>query len=156
MPLYFAYGSNMDVGAMQSRCPEARVIGSARLAKHRFILMGRSGYATVRRDLTSTVHGVLFDLALSDIPALDRYEDVAHGLYRKAIQPVIPGAGASRQALIYLGTDETDGGIPPDDYMEGIVAAARAATLPVAYVAGLEALVPRASRASRFRRRVEP
>lgn len=142
--LYFAYGSNMDVAAMAQRCPRSRPLGLARLMRHRFYLMGRTGYASVRRDPGATVHGVLFDLALTDVPALDVYEDVAHGLYTKAQQPVVLGAGASRRALLYYGADESEGGTPPASYMEGVVAAARTAALPPAYVAGLERHLPRA------------
>ena len=35
------------------------------------------GHATVVRDPNSETHGVLYDLALSDVPALDRYEEVS-------------------------------------------------------------------------------
>ena len=76
MPLYFAYGANMDAGAMAARCPRSTLIGQGRLNRHRFIIM-REGYASVVRDPTSTVWGVLWDLALADVPALDRYEGVA-------------------------------------------------------------------------------
>ena len=141
--LYFAYGSNMDAAAMRVRCPRSRPVGLARLMRHRFYLMGRTGYASVRRDPRATVHGVLFDLALADVPALDRYEDVGHGLYTKAQQPVVLGEGASRRALLYYGADESEGGTPPVGYMEGVVAAARAAALPPAYVSGLETHLPR-------------
>jgi hypothetical protein len=30
MPLYFAYGSNMDAAAMRSRCPNSAALGTAR------------------------------------------------------------------------------------------------------------------------------
>ena len=143
MPLYFAYGSNMDLLAMRTRCPKARALGVARLARHRLVLMGRTGYASVQREPSGTVHGLLFDLALSDVGPLDRYEDVAHGLYGKTWQPVLPAGSGARQAMIYVGTDETEGGTPPPGYMEGIVAAARAAALPPAYVARLETMLPR-------------
>ena len=141
MPLYFAYGSNMDEAALRTRCFKARALGVARLARHRFVLMG-NGWASVRRDAGSDVHGVLFDLALSDIGPLDRYEDVADGLYVKAIQPVIRAGGQPCQALVYLGTDEKTGGMPRPGYMEGIVAAAHAVALPPPYVAMLERMAP--------------
>ena len=35
------------------------------------------------RDPRRTIWGLLWDLALSDVPALDRYEGVAGGLYVK-------------------------------------------------------------------------
>ncbi len=143
MPLYFAYGSNMDLAAMRLRCPKARPLGRARLPRHRFGLMGKTGYATMQPEPSSTVHGLLFELALSDVAPLDRYEGVAHGLYGKVWQPVLPAGGGACQAMIYVGTDVTVGGTPPPGYMEGIVAAARAAALPSDYVASLETMLPR-------------
>jgi hypothetical protein len=144
MPLYFAYGSNMDEAAMRARCPGARALGRARLPRHRFVLMG-NGYASVHRDPRTEVHGVLFDLKLSDVPPLDRYEEVTRGLYTKVVQPVIRDGGAPCSALIYFGTDRTTGGTSPTGYMEAIVAAARTAGLPVAHIAALEALTPERS-----------
>ena len=70
MPLYFAYGSNMDVNAMGRRCPRSKALGLARLERHRLAVM-REGWLTAARNPSSAVHGVLWDLALSDIAALD-------------------------------------------------------------------------------------
>ncbi|MEA2841221.1 MAG: hypothetical protein QOF41_2551 [Methylobacteriaceae bacterium] len=135
MPLYFAYGSNMDVAAMARRCPASRPLGIARLARHRFAIL-QAGYATVVRDATATVHGLLYDLALADVPALDRYEDIAGGLYRKVIQPVLRKGGCPVQALVYLGAGPIEGR-PRPGYMEGVIEAARTAGLPAAYLAFL-------------------
>ncbi len=102
MPLYFAYGSNMDVDGMRARAPNSRPLGPARLPRARFIIM-QGGYASFMRDPLRTVHGVLWDLALSDVRLLDRYEDIASGLYRKIQQPVLREAGGSARALVYVG-----------------------------------------------------
>ena len=144
MPPYFAYGSNMDEAAMRSRCPRARVLGTARLARHRFALMG-NGYASVRPDPEADVHGILYELAASDTASLDDYEDVAGGLYVKAVLPVTGGDGAVHDALVYLGTDPTAGRAIHAGYMEDIAAAAEVHALPGAYVAALRALVPLAA-----------
>ena len=130
MPLYFAYGANMDAAAMASRCPVSRLVGGGHLPRHRFIIM-REGYASVVRDPARTVWGVLWDLALDDVPALDRYEGVAGGLYAKANLPVTTGAGV-RRALIYLGRS-TAPGRPRPGYLDAVLAAAQAARLPPAY-----------------------
>jgi hypothetical protein len=92
MPLYFAYGSNMDVEAMRARCPRSTPLGAARLARHRFFIM-QGGYASVMADPRRQVCGVLWDLALGDVRALDAYEDVKGGLYRKITQPVLRRPG---------------------------------------------------------------
>lgn len=139
MPLYFAYGSNMDAAAMAARCPASRALGPARLMRHRFAII-REGYATVRPDPRRTVWGVLWDLALADVPALDRYESIATGLYGKIVQPVVTAAGP-RRALVYVARTR-EAGQPGPGYMEGVVAAARAAGLPADYVRDLEALLP--------------
>ncbi|MCJ2117774.1 gamma-glutamylcyclotransferase [Methylobacterium sp. J-001] len=131
MPLYFAYGANMDATAMALRCPVSRLIGCGRLPGYCFIIM-REGYASVVRDSARVVHGVLWELALDDIPALDRYEGVAGGLYAKATLPVTTASGVKR-ALIYLGRS-TASGRPRPGYLEAVVAAAQAAQLPPAYI----------------------
>ncbi|HEV7438131.1 MAG TPA: gamma-glutamylcyclotransferase [Methylobacterium sp.] len=136
MPLYFAYGANMDAAAMALRCPASRLIGRGQLHRHRFIIM-REGYASVIRDPVRTVWGVLWDLSLADVPALDRYEGVAGGLYSKSSQPVVTQGGIKR-ALIYFGRS-TAPGAPRPGYLEAVLRAAEAAQLPPAYVRDLRA-----------------
>jgi hypothetical protein len=134
MPLYFAYGSNMDVEAMRSRCPQARPIGLARLERHRLAVMSE-GWLTAVRSTRSAVYGLLWDLTLADVPALDRYEGVSRGLYVKAVQPVVAEGGPKR-ALIYFGANAGPGVAKPA-YLAGVIAAARACGAPTE---GLEAL----------------
>ncbi len=132
MPLYFAYGANMDAAAMALRCPASRLIGRGRLNRHRFFIM-KEGWASVRRDPQGTVWGVLWDLALGDVPALDRYEGVSGGLYVKAYQPITSETGGTKRALIYLGRSAVSGQ-PRPDYMEAVVTAGEAAQLPPPYL----------------------
>ncbi|HEX2726911.1 MAG TPA: gamma-glutamylcyclotransferase family protein [Beijerinckiaceae bacterium] len=139
MPVYFAYGSNMDTSAMAARCPASRQLGPARLAGRRFVI-SREGYASVVRDPRHTVWGLLWDIAFADMPALDRYESVASGLYVKLNQPVLAAYG-SRRALIYVARSGGTGQ-PRPGYLEGVVAAARAAALPEAYIREIEAWSP--------------
>jgi gamma-glutamylcyclotransferase (GGCT)/AIG2-like uncharacterized protein YtfP len=136
--LYFAYGSNMDTKAMRALCPKSRPLGLARLAKHRIFVM-EEGYASVRADAGAIVHGVLYDLALSDVPALDRYEEVSRGLYRKVTQPVLRMGAAQVRALIYVGRSQMEA-VPRPDYWRTILTAARDWALPQAYISRLEAL----------------
>jgi hypothetical protein len=139
MPLYFAYGSNMDRTAMAARCPASKPLGSARLVRHRFIVTGE-GYASVLRDPRRTVWGLLWDMAFADMPALDRYESVASGLYVKLAQPVITGGGV-RRALIYVARSQA-AGQPRPGYLEGVLTAAREAGLPDDYVREIAAWSP--------------
>ncbi len=146
MPLAFAYGSNMDEAAMRTRCPASRPVGLARLARHRFVVT-RDGYASVLPDPRRQVWGVLWDLSLADVPLLDRYESVGTGLYAKITQPVLTPRGP-RRAIVYVGRSR-ERGPPRPGYMEGVVAAARAAGLPADYLRELEAFLPAGAPAAR-------
>ncbi|MBB4198189.1 hypothetical protein CCR94_08680 [Rhodoblastus sphagnicola] len=128
MPLTFAYGSNMSVADMTARCPRAKRLGLARLAKFRFALLP-NGFATVVRDPAALTHGVLWEVSFGDLAALDRYEGVAEGGYEKIVLPVIRETGFAR-ALVYIGRPDADRERAPPGYMEAIVAAAVAQGLP--------------------------
>ena len=137
MPLYFAYGSNMDASAMARRCPRSKALGPARLLRHRLAVM-REGWLTIARDPRSAVHGVLWELALADVPALDRYEGLARGLYVKLIQPVVAERGP-RQAIVYFGAN-VGPGAARHDYIADVIAAARSWPLPAEAIEALERL----------------
>jgi hypothetical protein len=140
MPLYFAYGSNMDIDAMARRCPRSKALGLARLKRHRLAVM-REGWLTAVRDSTSGVHGVLWDLALSDIAPLDRYEGVPQGLYAKRTQAVI-AEGSPKQAIVYFGANAGPG-VARSDYIAEVLSAARSWPLPAEGVAALESVARR-------------
>ncbi|HEY1941238.1 MAG TPA: gamma-glutamylcyclotransferase family protein [Roseiarcus sp.] len=157
MPLCFAYGSNMDVAAMGGRCPRSRPLGLARLMRHRLAIM-REGWLTATRDAGATVEGVLWDVALADMRALDRYEGLSEGLYVKAAQPVMVAGGAKR-ALVYFGANAGPGVARPD-YIAGVLAAAREWGLSAASIACLERFAAQAGapagQASAEPKRVRP
>jgi gamma-glutamylcyclotransferase (GGCT)/AIG2-like uncharacterized protein YtfP len=105
------------------------------------LLSDGGGYATVAADPAGVVHGVLWDIALADMRALDAYEDIARGLYRKIIQPVLRAEGGAARALVYVG--RAGGAAKPlTGYMEGVIAAARAWNLPERYIQELEGISP--------------
>jgi AIG2-like family len=130
----------MDVSAMAGRCPRSKPLGLARLERHRLAVM-REGWLTAVRDPVSAVHGVLWDLALSDIAALDRYESLSQGLYAKLTQAIIAECGAKR-AIIYVGANAGPGALRPA-YIAEVLAAARSWPLPGEGVAALERLARR-------------
>jgi len=107
MPRYFAYGSNMDRAAMASRCPDAEALGAARLDSHRFFI-ARAGYASVEPRPGAAVYGVLWRVSARDLAALDAYENVAGGLYRRATLSVRHGNERLR-AVVYIARDQRPG-----------------------------------------------
>ena len=119
---------------MARRCPRSKALGLARLERHRLAVM-REGWLTAAREPRSAVHGVLWDLALSDIAALDRYEGLPQGLYAKLTQAVVAERGP-KQAIVYFGANAGPGAARPA-YLAEVLAAARSWPLPGE---GLEAL----------------
>jgi len=120
---------------MARRCPASRPLGPARLMRHRFVILPQ-GYGSVVPDFRGTVHGVLWAVGLADMASLDRYENVAAGLYRKTIHSVLKTGGSSARAILYIGRGE--GGRPQPSYMQAVIAAARDWALPESYVRELE------------------
>jgi hypothetical protein len=138
MTLYFAYGANMEQGAMRVRCPGATVLGTARLSGWRYVIA--SGYGSVERAAGRAVFGVLWRLTPRDLAALNIFESLDSGLYRRAILTVEAGPKRER-ALVYIGRG---GGKPHPmpGYQERLVEAARGWRLPGRYVEELRRLVP--------------
>ena len=131
MPLYFAYGANMDRAAMAQRCPRSKPLGTARLENHALAIMVE-GWLTITPSPNAEVHGVLWDLAEADVAALDLFEDVPSGLYVKALLLV-----GEATALVYVGTNAGPGRARPD-YLAAVIAAARDWGLPTAPLAKLQ------------------
>jgi gamma-glutamylcyclotransferase (GGCT)/AIG2-like uncharacterized protein YtfP len=138
MTLYFAYGANMEREAMRRRCPGAAALGTARLSGWRYLIA--QGYGSVTRASGRSVFGVLWRLTPRDLAALNIFESLDSGLYRRAMLTVQAGAGA-RRVLVYVarrrGRDR-----PMPGYQERLVAAAEDWRLPARYVAELRRLAP--------------
>lgn len=99
---YFAYGSNLNKEQMKFRCPDAKVVGSLILPKARLMFRG---VADVECHDTDSVAGGVWDISKKDEKALDRYEGVSNGLYRKAyIKISVDGQAAD--CLIYVMCEE--------------------------------------------------
>ena len=137
--LHFAYGSNMDAAAMRRRCPGAEPLGTARLHNWRFVVT-RDGYASVTPSLGQVVHGVLWRLGPRDLAAVNVYEAVDSGLYRRRMLTVRHNGGCV-QALVYVGR-ENSLGRPRPGYQDTILTAAREWRLPQDYVRALERWKP--------------
>jgi hypothetical protein len=138
--LYFAFASNMVTAQMAERCPGAEPRGVAELKDHRF-RVGRRGYATVIGEPGATVYGILWELRPHHEAALDVYEGVRHGLYRKLWLTVRSTDRTEHRAIVYAAGDPARGNAVAG-YMEKVVAAAEAHGLPAAYIAELRNWLP--------------
>lgn len=77
---YFAYGSNLNVSRLLSRCPDAVIVGKAELKNYRLCFMtNNSGKVVanifeVGEKSKETVAGVVYELTKADKAILDTYE----------------------------------------------------------------------------------
>jgi hypothetical protein len=138
MTLYFAYGANMERAAMGARCPGAVALGTARLPGWRYVIA--TGYGSVAPAAGGAVFGVLWRLTPRDLAALNIFESLDSGLYRRVMLTVEAGA-ARQRALVYVGRG---GGKPRPmpGYQERLVAAAQEWRLPLTYIEELRRLAP--------------
>ena len=100
--LYIAYGSNLNLEQMASRCPTARVAGASLLTGHRLLFRGaRAGaVATVEPFEEGSVPVLVWEITPADEAALDRYEGFPF-LYRKERMRVKLN-GKTVTAMIYI------------------------------------------------------
>jgi hypothetical protein len=138
MTLYFAYGANMERAAMHARCGEATALGPAVLRGWRYVIA--NGYGSVTPEAGAQVCGVLWRLTPRDLAALNIFECLDSGLYRRATLSVEIGGRRSR-ALVYLARNGGKRRAMPG-YQERIIAAAEEWALPARYIAELRRLAP--------------
>lgn len=131
--LYFAYGANMQRGDMLRRCPGAVYVGRARLAHHTFRI-NTHGLATVAPALHELVHGVVWQINSVHAQALDAYEGLGYGLYRRAQGTVWLEQTGQRLPVMYYVAANNEPGYPRVDYLNEIIAAAERNGLHGMYV----------------------
>jgi gamma-glutamylcyclotransferase (GGCT)/AIG2-like uncharacterized protein YtfP len=136
--IYFAYGANMERAAMRRRCGAATPLGPAMLRGWRYVIA--QGYGSVAPAAGCCVFGVLWRLTPRDLAALNAFESLDSGLYRRAMLTVETGGGRAR-ALVYVGRRRRRNR-PMPGYQERLVAAAQDWRLPPRYIAELARLAP--------------
>ena len=117
--LYFAYGSNMDMQQMKTRCPSAKFVGLSNMKNFDYYIDDR-GVASLRPKVGATAFGILWDIRdPDDWRRLDFYEGVRHDYYRRHYIQDEDLAGDQRCA-VYISTTGTVGK-PRVGYQEKIV-----------------------------------
>jgi gamma-glutamylcyclotransferase len=83
--LYFAYGSNLSLLQMASRCPTSTYHSFGVLRGYRWII-GDRGYANVVKTKDEhVVYGMLYTLEPEDETLLDRAEGVPHAYFKREL-----------------------------------------------------------------------
>ncbi|MGH8917834.1 MAG: gamma-glutamylcyclotransferase [Actinomycetes bacterium] len=133
MPLYAAYGSNMDPAQMKERAPHSPMAGTGWLMGWR-LTFGGSDYAwegalaTVVEQPGSQVFVVLYDVPDQDVATLDRWEGGELGLHKKLRLRVHTLQGTELAWLYVL--DAYEGGLPSARYLGVMADAAEQAGAP--------------------------
>lgn len=120
---YIAYGSNLNVPQMRSRCPHATILGTANLKGWELLFKGSGtgAYLTIEPREGSTVPVVVWEVTAPDEAALDRYEGFPTFYYKKDIKIQYKGIRTGRRrtvtAFVYVMHEERQIGVPSSLYM---------------------------------------
>ncbi|GAB3295914.1 gamma-glutamylcyclotransferase [Parasphingorhabdus pacifica] len=137
VPLYAAYGSNMDPAQMMERAPHSPVAGTGWLKDWRLTFGGEDfgwegALATIVEEPGEQVFTVLYDVSPEDERQLDRWEGSELGLHKK-LRLRVDTLDGSVLAWLYV-VDAYEGGLPSARYIGVMADAAEAAGAPADYV----------------------
>jgi gamma-glutamylcyclotransferase (GGCT)/AIG2-like uncharacterized protein YtfP len=108
--LYWAYGSNLNVDAMRSRCPKAKPYKPLYINDGQLVFRGVADVEAVD-ERSSVVAGGLWMVTPECVAVLDRYEGVANSFYDKRYL-MLEINGKVKPALFYK-MNEAENGIHP-------------------------------------------
>ncbi len=142
MVLYAAYASNMDPTQMSRRAPHSPPAGSGWLPGWRLTFGGEElgwdgALATIVEDPTAAVFVMLYDVTDTDAQALEEWEGVDIGLYRR-LRVRVHSLTGEHSARVYV-LDGYEGGLPSTRYLGILAEAAERAGAPQDYVEALRA-----------------
>lgn len=85
--IYLAYGSNMSIEQMASRCPDAKMLKVMQLSGFKLEFKGENNraYATIVEDVNSEIPVMLWEITAKDEASLDQYEDYPNFYGKKYI-----------------------------------------------------------------------
>ena len=134
VPLYFAYGSNINLNQMAVRCPDAKVVEPAVLENYELLFRGNGssfGVATIAPKEGSQVQGLLWKITPYCEMSLDIYEGYPR-LYEKQAITLCTKSGKQVQAMVYVMTHEKERlpTMPTRSYYTGIQEGFRQNGLP--------------------------
>jgi len=119
--IYLAYGSNLHLGQMSRRCPDAKRLGTAMLQDYQLLFRGgqRGAVATVEPKKGNQVPVLLWTISPKDEQNLDYYEGYPF-LYRKETVTVNLD-GIPTKAMVYIMNDGRPLGGPSYTYYNTIL-----------------------------------
>lgn len=118
--LYIAYGSNLNLAQMASRCPSATIYAKGFLNNWELVYRGSNtnSHATIIRKPKSTVPVIVWKIQPADEYYLDIYEGYPHYYFKKDIMVYINGK--KRKAMVYIMDETQMPGRPSKQYINTI------------------------------------
>lgn len=118
--LYIAYGSNLNLAQMASRCPSAAIYAKGILNNWELVYRGSktNSHATIIRKPKSTVPVLVWEIQPDDENRLDIYEGYPHYYYKKDIMVYVEGK--KKKAMVYIMDEKHPPGKPSRRYIETI------------------------------------
>ena len=140
----FAYGSNMCSRRLCERTPSALPLGIGRLTGHKLMWHMAGGDGSAKCDIVATgraedvVWGVLYEIAASEKPLLDRAEGLGHSYHRKTVSVLHETGPIEAETYCAIAIDATRA--PYDWYHAYVLAGALEHGLPGDYAEALRTL----------------
>lgn len=121
--LYIAYGSNLNVGQMAHRCPDAESVGAGVIRDYRlaFKALGSSAFATIEPCAGESVPVAVWRISQRDEAVLDRYEGYPTHYGREQIEVWLEGdAGKTVSGLVYVMNPRAVTRLPSQGYYDAV------------------------------------
>lgn len=124
---YIAYGSNLNVQQMRFRCPDAKVVGTAKIKDYQLLFKGSKtgSYLTIEKKKGGMVPVAVWAVSKRDELALDRYEGFPNFYYKTEMELPVKCWKADKTktltAFVYIMHEERKLGIPSHAYVRTCV-----------------------------------
>ena len=128
---YIAYGSNLNLGQMEMRCPGAKAIGTAVIENYRLLFKGSGtgAYLTIEPAEGFKVPVAIWSVTAEDEARLDIYEGFPDFYYKAYMKLNMTGFKNHKvkrlTAFVYIMHEERPLGIPSVEYLQTCAAGYR-------------------------------
>lgn len=117
--LYIAYGSNLSIGQMAYRCPDARIVGTAILKDWKLVFRT---HADIEPCKGSGVPVLIWEISPADERNLDRYEGFPSYYVKRDLEVTINETEETATAMVYVMAKGKKASVPPAKYYYDIIA----------------------------------
>lgn len=123
MRCYIAYGSNLNINQMRTRCPGASVVGTAVIKDYRLLFKGSGSgaYLTIEKEKGQSVPVGVWEVTEYDERNLDRYEGFPTFYYKENMTLEVTlesGEIKSLNCFVYIMHEDRRIGLPSPYYVD--------------------------------------